>query len=161
MAEQPQESSWQRYARKSIRAMYRPKNEWEHGEGMLNSSYAKEDELLSASQIVDKYVQLCNVDSDVLMRLIQKDANNLTHFEDMSEREPLLVPFYRLMIHSWRNELLATKMFKGKERGHQAAIGIKKQEQQPYGFGQGYAEEMQPEKPQNFLQRMFSRKPQE
>ena len=150
------ESSLAQYARQSLKFQQMPKNEWEHGEGLLHSEYAKEDEDLTISQILDKYLQTCNIDSDILMRLIQKDANTISHFQDMADREPILKPFYKLTVHAWRNELLATKMFKGKERGHQAALGTKKQEQQPYGFGQAYAEEQEAERPQNFFQRMFS-----
>ena len=150
------ESSLAQYARQSLKFQQMPKNEWEHGEGLLHSEYAKEDEDLTISQIMDKYLQTCNIADDTLMRLIQCDANIISHFQDMADREPMLKPFYRLQLHAWRNELLATKMFKGKERGHQAAIGTRKQEQQPYGFGQTFGEEPAEEKPQNFFQRMFS-----
>jgi hypothetical protein len=147
------------YAAKSARIENMPKNEFEHAEGLLHSEYEEDAEFLRASQIVDKYMQLCNVSNDKLLRLIQKDAQYLTHYRYIAEREPELRPFFVNLVHGWRNEILVTKMHKGKERDMQGSVdkGFTPQGT-PYGFGEDFPKQ---EEEQNIFKRLLPKRRQQ
>lgn len=132
-----------------------PRNEFEHAEGLLHSEYNPDEEFLRASQIVDKYIQLCNIGDGRIARCYQIDASIITHYRDMAGREKELVPSYVEIVHAWRNELLITKAVKGKERDKQGALGGA-----PQGTPYGYMPEQPPEDPEkkgNFFQRLLKR----
>ena len=132
-----------------------PRNEYEHAEGLLHSEYGEHEDFLRASQIVDKYVQLCNIGDGKTARLYQIDAYLLTFYRDIADREPELERSFITLVHAWRNELLSTKMIKGKERDKQGALGGAPSAAAPYG----YMPEQMPveEKKGNFFQRLLKR----
>lgn len=134
-----------------------PRNEFEHAEGLLHSEYDEREEFLRASQIVDKFVQLCNVPDGKIARCYQIDAVLMTHYRDMASREPELIRSYSQIVHAWRNELLITKAVKGKERDKQGALGGAPSPASPYGYGDMNPNPEQQEKKGNFFQRLLRR----
>lgn len=134
-----------------------PRNEYEHAEGLLHSEYNAEEEFLRASQIVDKYVQLCNIADGKMARCYQIDAYLLTFYRDMADREPEIRRSFIVLVHSLRNELLITKAVKGKERDKQGALGGAQTQSSPYGYGEAFPSPEQQEKKGNFFQRLLRR----
>jgi hypothetical protein len=143
------------YFRRSGGLNNMPRNEFEHAEGLLHSEYDLDKEFLQATQIVDKYVQLCNIGKGAPARLEAIQADNLTHYQDMAMREPELKRSFIRLVHGWRNGLLISKAVEGKERDKQGALGGAPSPSGPYGF----TEDQTPkEDKRNFIQRLLGKK---
>lgn len=149
--------STEEYYKRSGGLTNMPRNEFEHAEGLLHSEYNQEEEFLRASQIVDKYVQLCNIGDGKIARCYQIDAYIMTFYRDMASREPELQRSFSTLVHSLRNELLMTKAVKGKERDKQGALGGAPSSGQPYGYMPEQLPQENQEQKGNFFQRLLKR----
>jgi hypothetical protein len=113
---------WKRFTGEMNKGRAYPINEFEHAAYLVDS---EKEAITEFSQIVDRSIQLANIDDDRLLRLEQTSAGLMVNFFDMARREPALAKFFEIRYNEWRAELLLTKTKSGSEREKQAAVGTK------------------------------------
>lgn len=113
---------WKKYTSEMSKGRFYPINEFEHAAYLVDS---EQEDLKSFSQLVDRAIQLANIDDDYVLRLQQTSAQLLVNFFDMARREKGLELFFNIRYHEWRSEVLLTKTKSGSEREKQAAVGTR------------------------------------
>lgn len=152
----------------SRKGHYRPQNEFEHGDGLVDSEIEESEnesdtvKALKFSSLISKHIQTANIGLDTLVRIYQNDAILLTYFLDFGKRnEGCESPFLNKYI-AWRNEVLMTKTIKGNERILQAIIGTRFQpNQQGLGAFGNQMDQMRKDSEGGFLSGLFKKKNQQ
>ena len=110
------------YSREMSKGRAYPINEYEHGAYLVDSEQGK---ITLFSQIVDRHVQLANIEDPRLLILEQEAVSLLINYFSFAIRDPGFVSFFYIRYYEWRSGLLLTKASKGGERKMQASIGTK------------------------------------
>lgn len=116
------QEAYRDYSREMNKGRAYPINEYEHGAYLVDS---EQEKIRNFSQIVDRAIQLANIEDPRLLILEQEAAGLLINFFSMALRDEGLVDFFYIRYYEWRSGLLLTKASKGGERKLQASIGTK------------------------------------